>query len=897
MSDTKLILIHFKKIVDKLMLIESGAFLAHLLALVSTLNKNPRAVGEGIIMDSVTLLNNDPNCFFHFERLRLNKLFKEAVKYPLITVCAGAGYGKTSAIHGFVREYKAKTVWVQFSERDNVSTRFWESFVHAIAQVNIPFAEVSSKFGFPDTGDKLNQFFTIFRGFVKMKRCIIVLDDFHLIENPAVIRFIERYIMNIPSGTSVFLVSRSMLLINTTGLASKGKMFSISEKDLLFTENELYQYFRRLKIYLMPNNLREIIEDTGGWIFAINLIASSYQKAPGYGGYLRNAMKTNIFQLMETEIWDGISERLQYFLIRISLIDHLSVDLISILAKYDEELIAELEKQNAYVRRDNYINAYLIHHLFLEFLCQKQYLLSEEQKNETYMIAGDWCNKNGFKIDALTYYEKIEDYESIVSIFLELPIQVSSDIAHYAVKIFDRLQPEAFDKVDLLAAIHVRVVLSMGLWQKAFELAEYYEEKYLKLPDNNLFRNYALGGIYYCYGIMRFLMCTIDDRYDFDVYYAKQDECLSKFNFFPSDVGQLTNHPLGPWISLVGSARKGAPQDFIDATKRTLKHISHWFNGAMAGMDDLTEGEFKFYQGDIRTAETFIIRALKQAQEHKQFEIVHRALLYTMRVAIFQGDYIKAEQALRDMETLLNENEYPNQYITFDLALAWYYYILGLPEKISDWLKDKFEPYAHAYFIVNFGNQIKARFCYLTKDYPPLLTYMQEQKKREAILYGRVEMLAMEACVHYKLKNKTEALAILQEAYETALPNNILMPFIELGKDMRTLTAAALKESNNASLKSWLEIINRKASSYAKRQAHVIAEYKQANNIENGIPLSAREHEVLTDLSHGLSRAEIAAARSLSVNTIKMVINNIYSKLGAENLADLIRIAVEKKII
>jgi len=65
----------------------------------------------------------------------------------------------------------------------------------------------------------------------------------------------------------------------------------------------------------------------------------------------------------------------------------------------------------------------------------------------------------------------------------------------------------------------------------------------------------------------------------------------------------------------------------------------------------------------------------------------------------------------------------------------------------------------------------------------------------------------------------------------------------------------------------------------------------------NGITLSPRETDILHDLSHGLTRVEIAAGRDLSVNTVKMVINNIYSKLGAENLADLIRIAVKQKMI
>ena len=58
-------------------------------------------------------------------------------------------------------------------------------------------------------------------------------------------------------------------------------------------------------------------------------------------------MKSNIFRLMETEIWDGISKHLQNFMIRLSLIGHLSVDLLELLAENDMNLIADLERQNA----------------------------------------------------------------------------------------------------------------------------------------------------------------------------------------------------------------------------------------------------------------------------------------------------------------------------------------------------------------------------------------------------------------------------------------------------------------------------------------------------------------------------------------------------------------------
>jgi LuxR family maltose regulon positive regulatory protein len=785
----------------------------------------------------------------------------KAVKHPLVAVCAGAGYGKTSAVHDFVEEYKVTTVWIPLCEHDNVDTRFLENLIH---------------------------------DHVDTKRRIIIMDDFHVIEEPSVLRFIEEYILHkMPPGTSFFLVSRSIPRINTAGLISRGRMFNINEDDLRFTDGELANYFREHNISPRPESLREIMRDTGGWAFAVNLIARSYQKAPGYDGYLRKAMKTDIFRLMEAEIWNGISKELQNFLVCLSLIGHLSVDLVSLLAGGNSGLVAEMEKQHAYVSRDAYINAYLIHPLFLEFLTAKQETLSETQKRKTYTIAGDWCGKNGFTIDALSYFEKIKDYKSIVSILSELPVQqIPPDIAKFAAIICDRSPPTAYDTVDRLAVIHIRAHMCQGLWNKAVELAEFYEKKYLKLPANDVFGKRNLGGIYYCWAISRALMALTDDTYDFNRYLEKSINCVSNLTNPP----KLPVHSTGPWIIFAGTSRKGAPEECIEAISRTVACLSRRSGGRMSGEDELARGELNFYRGDTRVAETFIVRSLETAREKRQFEIEHRALFYSLRIAVSQGNYARAEQVLKDIKAQLDNDEYTNRFINYDISLAWYYHILGLPDKIPDWLKENFSPYGYASFIENFGNQMKARFCYSTRNYPPLLSYIQQMKKRESYLFGRVEMLAMEACAHYKMKNKDRAFAVLREAFKTASPNGILMPFIELGKDMRTLAIVALKEGVRIP-KPWLEEINRKSALYAKHQNCVIAEYRQANGMENDIYLSPREMETVTDLCHGLSRAEIAANRNISINTVKKLIGNIYSKLGAKNLAELIRTATERKII
>jgi len=119
------------------------------------------------------------------------------------------------------------------------------------------------------------------------------------------------------------------------------------------------------------------------------------------------------------------------------------------------------------------------------------------------------------------------------------------------------------------------------------------------------------------------------------------------------------------------------------------------------------------------------------------------------------------------------------------------------------------------------------------------------------------------------------------------------MPFIELGKDMRTVAMAALQAPDCGVPRPWLEMIRVRASAYAKNQSLLISESKR----NHGESLTAREQEILTDLYNGLSRSEIAARRDLSVNTVRAAVKSIYEKLNAHKISDVIRIAVEQGLV
>jgi LuxR family maltose regulon positive regulatory protein len=799
-------------------------------------------------------------------------------------------------VSDFLRQQKNPFFWLTFTELDNSTSHLWKNTTDSIQSINPELAGKFTQIGFPDTVEKMKMLDGYKNSILGSKPYIIVYDDFHFVKEPEVLQFIIRLINSLASNFTLFLICRDIPRINIETLQIKGLSSEITETELNFNENELISCLKQHEIQgvngvpLDSRTIREIHKDTGGWALAVNLVARSLRRVPKYTGFVKTTLKPNIFEFMESENWETLSEQLKNFLLHLSLVDHISVELVDILSGGDEGLLSELRQQSAYIRYDSYGGAYIIHHMYLDFLRTKHDNLENGEKIKTYTAAADWCARNNFKIDALNYYEKVGDYKSIVAILWGEFGHMSYDVCVYAAEIFKRAPREVFGSVDFFMSAHLLCLLCLYNQHEFIKSAREYEKKLLLMPESD-FKNRTLGGVYFFWGCMRFLISTDDDDYDFNRFFLKATDYLTKST---ADINLVI--PVGSWCSAVGSSRAGVPLEFTKAVSKMTEYSSPFINDTN-GFDCLCRGELKFYQNDIRGAEPLLFQAVKFAREHGQFEIIHRALFYIKRISVMQGDRIKAEQTLEALQALLNEEGYSRRNVTYDIALGWYYCVIRQYDMLPDWLKSEFTFYRHSYHLEYFSNQIRARYYYLKRNYLPLLAYIEGMKRRESILFGRVEMLAMEACVHYQMKNKAKAFTTLRQAYETAYPNDIITPFVELGKDMRTLTISALREGNFAGIpRVWLESVRNKASSYAKCQSIFVAEQK-LNDTEVNKVLSSREQDVLSDLYHGFSQSEIARKHSLSINTVKMVTKSIYEKLHVHKISDLIRIAAEQRLV
>jgi LuxR family transcriptional regulator, maltose regulon positive regulatory protein len=119
-------------------------------------------------------------------RPRLTEALAHGATGPLTLISAPAGYGKTTLLSAWARQGAAPIAWLSLDRNDNDPERFWAYVIAALRTMNpdcgaAALALIASPQPPPTTALTLllNDLATC------ASTCVLALDDYHLIDNPA----------------------------------------------------------------------------------------------------------------------------------------------------------------------------------------------------------------------------------------------------------------------------------------------------------------------------------------------------------------------------------------------------------------------------------------------------------------------------------------------------------------------------------------------------------------------------------------------------------------------------------------------------------------------------------------------------------------------------------------
>ena len=865
-----------------------------------------------------------PDDKFILVRPRINALLEKALDNLVVFINAGEGYGKTSAVHSFLRQGNKKAIWIPMSERDNAPGHFWETVIKAVAFHDPGAGKILEEIGFPESPGQITRCLSVMTegADANREKYVVVVDDCHLVHEELILKFVNRLLVFPLPRETIIMISRAEPRLNTMSLLSKGLMFRIRADDLRFNEEEITAYFRLRNMGLSPEESKQIYTDTEGWVLAISLIAEEMES--GGRKYNRSLLENGGFRAMEERLFASVPVSLRRFLIMLSLFDQWPLEAIEkVVASLPEKLpsmdkLAEnMDHLSSLIRYDAYLHGFRIHRVFLDYLREKQKELSREEIRTVCTLAAQWCMGNRFWMEAAINYGIAGNYQGLLQAIYSFPRLISQSAAASFLEIIDRvLKDNNRDEEDshFLFLRHVTragILINLGRYAESRAVLDESIRKFEALPQSKL-SSWILSSCYNTLGALS--IATYRTSRDLSHALEYFERCNFYYSYNPFTIpGPMNKVNVGSYVNFIGNPPKpGEFEEYIGILSQCIPYASASIGGFLSGMDSLCWAEFAFFRGDLNVAEQHAREAVFKAREKKQYETESKALFYLLRIQLFNGDSA-SRKTWEQMEAQLDIPDYINRNVIHNIMAGWFYAHIGDIEQIAYWLRNDIEESNLNLLFHNFESMVKAKSLFAEKQYRETLQFLERNEVEEGLgsfHLGMLEITVLKMAARCRMDDQTAALKTLEAAYELSTLNfrngasascaSFDMPFIELGEDMRALADAALAGETVgpcAIPRPWLEMIRNKASIYEKKLTTVKERYLSHLGVGNIPFLSTQELSILAGISKGYTREDIAKNCSLSVNTVKNIIKTIYEKLGAFNRADAIRIATQAGLL
>lgn len=359
-------------------------------------------------------------------RQRLIENFNGYEHKKLTLVSAPTGYGKTVLISQFASKIKSPVVWYQLDGFDNDITTFIKYFISGISK-HIPhfgmqtldFIERNT-----DLSSRIHYMVLLIANELEARAdggLVFILEDYHVIDEMLIHKFVEELIGYIPKGVHMVISSRHVLPLNITRLKVHGLVSNVNYENLKFSRDEIDSFLRSRNEYDFSREILEKIElETGGWAVALSLVKSSFgEKKDGIRDIAVTSWKNRqqVYEYFAEEVLGKLPEDMQAFLMSTSVIEVMTPDICDRIAGSEDSgrMLETLMDKNVFlVRLESEEYAYRYHHLFRDFLQEhlgKSKGVLFEKAGQYYLENEDVEQAVGCYISALSYGKAVETLE------------------------------------------------------------------------------------------------------------------------------------------------------------------------------------------------------------------------------------------------------------------------------------------------------------------------------------------------------------------------------------------------------------------------------------------------------------------------------------------------------
>jgi LuxR family maltose regulon positive regulatory protein len=343
------------------------------------------------------------------DRPRLRNLGTRAARPALTLVSAPAGFGKTTLVADWVAG-EHTTAWLSLDPRDDDPERFWTYVLAALASAA---ADLS-----PDTAALLQggraPLETVVATLINdletaSQDIVLVLDDYHVINDPAIHDSVAFLLEHLPPQISLVIATRADPPLPLASLRADGDLLEVRVADLRFTADEAAEYLNGpMDLTLTTADVGVLEARTEGWIAALQLAALSMQGRSDPGSFISEFAGDDRFILdyLADEVLDRQTTRVREFLLDTSLLSRLTGPLCAAVTGQEDAkaTLEELDRANLFlIPLDDRRVWYRYHHLFGDVVRARLLDGHADRVTALHRRASDWYAQNGEPREAIVH--------------------------------------------------------------------------------------------------------------------------------------------------------------------------------------------------------------------------------------------------------------------------------------------------------------------------------------------------------------------------------------------------------------------------------------------------------------------------------------------------------------
>jgi len=854
-----------------------------------------------------------PQTPIHFvSRERLVEKMSRSFQCKLSIVIAPPGFGKSILVSEWLRNtpLPVRTGWLSLDKGENDLHRFWGYIITSLER------------RFPGIGNKalsflqstitvtiehiiilfINDLYTI------EENVALVLDDYHLIESEEVHRSLIYFLERMPDQVNLFIISRTYPPLPLGVFRAKGQLNEIDINDLKFNEEEISSFWlKQLKKPLKENQVSQLAYRTEGWVAGIQLAAiSSSGDLKETLAHFSGNHRYVVDYLME-DVIQHLPGQVRKFLFHTSILERMNDRLCAAITgdPNDRQMLAYIEQANIFlIRLDNEGRWFRYHHLFLDFLRSRYTHEMRIDVRTLHERAGEWFEENGYTEEAIEHALQAEKYDKVVELIQDHAVIMFKKREMSTLSRWFEELPESISRNPALLIIRAYTEMLMGRYERATIFIERLAQAADALQENpdSIVAIKIREELYICLSFHAWLQRDYETIYDRinEVYMRDVVPGQEVVQNLLKDVIHLNDGSV-PLISgfygFDGQLKKAAAFHQLYDNFIRKHHLEQWHYVAYPYT---AASEIYYEKNELELALKYADKAIASAEMHSSFGAYVPAVIVKARI------YRAWARPSREVELITSamnkiQREGEQQSHLYDLLQA-YLARIHLENRAID--------AAEAWLLKSNISKEEDAATHQEFEITTLIRILiAQQKYHEALDWAeRMQGIAKMKNLSMTLLNSHLLLAVIFDGLNVTYDSMMQLHYaLALGEeegylrtliDMKEISVDLLGKYVSMQKNNYIPDLQSGVSkSYVKNLlmlAHPGADKKEAEDeavdkMTSEYELTPREIEVLKSVCSGLSNKEIAEQLVLTVGTVKLHLNRIYSKLGVKGRVQAIQ--------